>query len=77
MQIIHCNTYDFNLRVTMQYKLTLICQDVLYSCFNQHNAVQFNEFEYHLAKWYSNSLNCIMLVETTNLTQVELRRLQT
>jgi len=23
------------------------------------------------AKWYSNSLNCIMLVETTHLTQVE------
>jgi len=22
-------------------------------------------------KWYSNSLNCIMLVETTHLTQVE------
>jgi len=23
------------------------------------------------AKWYSNSLNCIMLVETTHLSQVE------
>jgi len=23
------------------------------------------------AKWYSNSLNCIMLVETTHLTQVQ------
>jgi len=23
------------------------------------------------AKWYSNSLNCIMLIETTHLTQVE------
>ena len=36
---------------------------------DQMNSNEISLFQ--SAKWYSNSLNCIMLVETTHLTQVE------